>query len=89
MVDALPSGSYVVLSHADESLKPLAAEMGGAGTREPFCPRSRLEISEFLAGLEMLHPGVVSVVDWLPEVDPKPCATASEATMYGAIARKH
>lgn len=86
LIEALPSGSYVVLSHGDETLIDAASKAGPEhGT---FRPRSKSEVAKFLAGLKILPPGLASIVDQLPGEGPKPRASAREAAMYGVIARK-
>jgi hypothetical protein len=89
LVDALPSGSCIVLSHGDETLWNAVeeAEKDSPG-HGPFQPRDRQQIADFLIGLKVLMPGVTSVVDWLPGEHPMPNAAAREACMYGVIATK-
>jgi len=89
LVSALPTGSYLVLSHA--TFDPLDPETIAAmnavneGITPKFCPRTMSEVSQFFEGLDLLDPGIVSVSDWRPEPGPRP--TAAEATGYGAVAR--
>jgi hypothetical protein len=89
LVSALPTGSYLVLSHA--TFDPLDPETIAAmnavneGIKPRFCPRTLSEVSQFFDGLELLEPGIVSVSDWRPEPGPRP--TPAEATGYGAVAR--
>jgi hypothetical protein len=73
LVDALPSGSYVVLSHVTLEKAPALLgvaeeafrdnDMAGNGAR----PLS--EISRFLDGLEILPPGLVKTREWRPDND--------------------
>jgi SAM-dependent methyltransferase len=89
----LPSGSYVAVSHV--TFDPLAAEHAerlgklaepGAG-HGPFRPRTHTDLTTLLDGLQVLNPGVVSVVDWHPDRDPRPQISAEQAVAYGALAR--
>jgi len=70
LIDALPTGSYVAVSHAWLS----------AGSRESFAemtesykpaassrPRPRASIARFFDGLELLEPGLVAPQFWRPE----------------------
>jgi hypothetical protein len=88
LVSALPSGSYLVLSHA--TFDPLDAETiaamdaVNAGITPRFCPRTLDEVSRLFGDLKILEPGIVSVSDWRPEAGPRP--TPAEATGYGAVA---
>jgi S-adenosyl methyltransferase len=89
LVSALPSGSYLMLSHA--TFDPLDPETIAAmnaineNIRPRFSPRTLDEVATFFAGLELLTPGIVSVSDWRPGPGPRP--TPAEATGYGAVAR--
>ncbi|MEU8236170.1 SAM-dependent methyltransferase [Actinoplanes sp. NPDC048967] len=89
LVDELPAGSYLVLSHA--TFDPLDPETIAAmnavneGIKPRFSPRTLAEVSRFFEGLDLLEPGIVSVSDWRPEGDgPRP--SPAEATGYGAVA---
>nr|WP_221375096.1 SAM-dependent methyltransferase [Actinoplanes polyasparticus] len=94
IIDALPPGSYLALSHVTfdpltpehvERLTKLAEPGAGHG---PFRPRTHAQITALLDGLELLPPGLVSVVDWCPDRQPQPQITEEEAVAYGVIARK-
>jgi hypothetical protein len=90
LVDALPPGSYLVLSHATfDPLDPdtiAAMNAVNEGITPKFRPRTLSEVTPFFDGLELLEPGIVSVSDWRPGPGPRP--TPAEATGYGAVARK-
>jgi hypothetical protein len=70
LLSALPSGSYLVLSHptaevdgqAIEEAMRLWNESGAA----PIVSRSRQQLIRFFDGLELLEPGVVSCSRWRP-----------------------
>jgi SAM-dependent methyltransferase len=69
--DALPSGSYVVISHGTmEHLPPDVLDqlvrLYGT-TSQPVRIRSRAEIQQFFEHLEMVEPGLVYVPLWRPE----------------------
>jgi hypothetical protein len=87
LVAALPPGSVVVVSHVDESLAAFNATASFGSRHGPFRARTKDEVEQLLAGLELLDPGVVSVVDWLPNQDPTPTASAEETAVYGVVAR--
>jgi S-adenosyl methyltransferase len=93
LVQALPAGSVLALSHATfdpltadvvERLTALSAPEAGHG---PFRARTHDEVARFLHGLDLLDPGLVSIVDWHPARGPKPQASAADVTVYGAVAR--
>ena len=79
LLDALPSGSYLVASHATSEYY---ADRGAAAGRVyhergiPFQFRVADELSEVaFRGLEMVEPGVVPVSDWQPR-QRRPAAAA-------------
>ncbi|GAA4462628.1 SAM-dependent methyltransferase [Phytohabitans houttuyneae] len=93
LLDALPSGSYLAVSHATfdplpadtvERLTALSTPGAGHGT---FRPRTRAEVNQFLHGLELVEPGLVPIVHWRPDSAPKPTASVQETAVYGAVAR--
>lgn len=70
LLDALPAGSHLVISHPTADFNPdamagvvVAAEHGGI----PFVPRSRAETAALFGGSELVEPGVVPVLAWRPE----------------------
>ncbi|MEU3660356.1 SAM-dependent methyltransferase [Streptomyces sp. NPDC032940] len=85
--DALPAGSYLVLSHATGDF----ADCSGARAvysraTDPLNLRSRAEIERYFDGFELDEPGLVQVPLWRPEMPPT--ATAAGIGIYGAVARK-
>jgi SAM-dependent methyltransferase len=69
--DALPQGSYVVISHG--TVEHLPADILArlvrlySTTSQPVRIRSRAEIEKFFEGLELVEPGLVYVPLWRPE----------------------
>ncbi|MGI5213376.1 SAM-dependent methyltransferase [Plantactinospora sp. CA-290183] len=92
LAQALPPGSYLVLSHATLDLPPaetverLSAVIA-TGEHGTLRPRTRNEIARFLTGMELLEPGLVPVVQWRPDRPPSPEASAEETALYGVVAR--
>jgi trans-aconitate methyltransferase len=70
LVDALPPGSYLAVSHLTADLAPEAmaalAEQLSASARETFVLRDHAGVSGFLEGLDLIRPGVVPVDRWRP-----------------------
>lgn len=99
LVDALPSGSYLVSSHLTaEHDQPATATSDGAGAsagvqtfRNAGMPGELRDSDDFarlaFTGLELVPPGVVLVSDWRPD-DGGPSPKPSEVSCYGAVARK-
>ena len=71
LVDALPAGSYVVISHgtADDMPDDVRDQLLRLyrGTTNPVRIRSREEFARFFDGLELVDPGIVFVPSWRPE----------------------
>jgi O-methyltransferase involved in polyketide biosynthesis len=90
LMDAVPSGSYLVMAHAASDIAPEAsAEMArryNAMSSASITPRSRDQVARFFDGLDLLPPGLVPINQWAlsGHVD-----TATGALVgYSAIARK-
>lgn len=95
LMDAVPSGSHLVLTHP-------TLELGGAANADamrfwnehakpPITARSRDEITGFFAGMEILEPGIVSCSRWRPPAADTGGAageTLDEVAQYGAVGRK-
>jgi hypothetical protein len=72
LVAALPVGSYLTITHATregkaEAAAALAAQFARSGTTAPIVPRTRAEIGRFLAGVDLVEPGLVFASDWQPD----------------------
>ncbi len=69
--DALPSGSFVCISHGTVEQLPteIIKQLVGlyTGTSQPVKPRPRAEIEAYFEGLELVEPGLVFVPEWRPE----------------------
>jgi hypothetical protein len=89
LVGALPSGSYLAMSHATYDFVPArtADELDQALSAGPFRARTEAEFTAFFDGLELVEPGIVPVIDWKAEGEAQPRPTTAEAGIYGAIAR--
>jgi hypothetical protein len=74
MVKALPSGSFVLLSHGTTDQHPEWAGKIEAAYEKGAIPlrlRTRGEVEPFFEGLELVAPGLVSATEWYQE-DPAP-----------------
>ncbi|WP_405163685.1 SAM-dependent methyltransferase [Nocardia sp. NBC_01499] len=104
LVDALASGSYLVMTHLTGDFDPVgvAATVEVYRGRGLYChPRAKSEITQFFDGLELLEPGVVPIHRWRntvepgvvpihPWQDPDEVAKSMDAKIpgYAAVARK-
>ena len=89
LVDALPPGSYLAVTHptADFNAEAMAgavtaAEHGGI----TLVPRSRTETEAFFTGLDLVEPGVVPVLTWRPDDGPQ--RDPHSAYYYAGVGRK-
>jgi hypothetical protein len=71
LLDALPSGSYLMLSDATTDINSEAMResirLWNENATPPITPRSHQQIARFFEGLELLEPGIVSVSLWRPD----------------------
>lgn len=88
LVDALPTGSHLVLSDGTNTDKAReeAHRRYNSGGAVPYLLRSPEQITRFFDGLELVEPGVVSVSQWHP--GPSPSGPPAEVSTYGGVARK-
>ncbi len=74
-IDALPSGSYVAISHYCDPETPPELHELARGIQRTFLAspmhsgwfRTRAEIEALLPGLELVEPGLVRCADWWPD----------------------
>ncbi|MER7166910.1 SAM-dependent methyltransferase [Micromonospora sp. NPDC000207] len=94
LVDALPSGSYLALSHVTmdfmppEILAQMAAQAASGRMRTDGYPRSREQVARFFDGLELVEPGIEAVSRWRPEAPLEDLPPLADTSIYGALARK-
>jgi hypothetical protein len=92
LVDALPSGSFLAMSHVTHDLDPVRWKATEALYRQHgMSAQSRTwrEFDQFFTGLELVPPGRQSIVRWRPG-EPLTSSTPREtdASCYAAIGRK-
>lgn len=90
--DALPSGSYVVLSHATEDFHPGDHADTFRAYRKSTAsmnPRPHAEVVRLFDGFELLDPGVVQLPLWRPDGDPPTPEELRRIGFYGGVARKN
>jgi SAM-dependent methyltransferase len=69
-LDALPAGSYLILSHATHDVQPEESARAMSmyrGASSLLATRSRADIAAYFAGLELVEPGVVFTSQWRPQ----------------------
>jgi hypothetical protein len=89
LVEALPDGSYLVMSHATYDLvDPAKVERLEVQSGGQWRSRSRDEFARFFDGLKLADPGVVPIGDWRPAPGTTP-PDAAQIVTYGAVGRVH
>jgi len=89
-MDAVPAGSYLVLSHTITSPTMPDVDAAVAFWNEHGTPkltqRTPEQVTRFFDGLDLLEPGVVSCSRWRPEATP--WGEPAEVAMYGGVGKK-
>jgi len=88
LMDAVPPGSYLALSHVASDIDP---EQIGEATarlnqlsRQHFTLRDHAQVLRFFDGLELLEPGVIRVENWRSSE----LETRYRSAMWGGVGRK-
>ncbi len=95
-IDALPSGSYVALSHffdpeTTSELSELARKMEQVFLHSPMGSglfRTRTEIEGMFPGLELVEPGLTRCADWWPDGPRIKQLDPVQHCIVGAVGRK-
>jgi hypothetical protein len=91
LLDALPSGSYLVASHGTHEHDRAGFSAGQDAYKASGVTAQARDSADFarltFSGLELIPPGVVLVSEWRPET-PGPHPTPAEVGIYGGVARK-
>lgn len=91
-VEAMPSGSYLAMSHFGEDDQVLEGfqifESLKFGRFPRVNLRSRERVAEFFTGLELVEPGVVPAPLWRPEPNTETVRNPAEVRMYAGVGRK-
>ena len=87
----VPAGSYLVVSHlagdihAEEYVE--AGEALDEAMEEPLVLRTHDQVAAFLAGCELVEPGVVQVDEWRPPGEPAPGLEGWTNPLYVGVGR--
>jgi hypothetical protein len=90
LIDALPDGSYVVMTHATNDYMPpqhLADTETVVRSQGGFRFRDRDEVARFFEGLELIPPGIVSSAEWRPDADGEPRPSAADTATHAVVAK--
>jgi O-methyltransferase involved in polyketide biosynthesis len=75
LLDGLPSGSHLTISHPTIDFDPAGARAAeaGAGGGIVYHNRTRAEVERFFDGLGLVEPGIVPMLEWRPGIaHPRP-----------------
>ena len=90
LLEAVPSGSHLVVSHPTMEVNPAAVEEAMRHWNEsgaaPITARNLQELARFFQGLELLEPGIVSCSRWRP--DPEHPGVDVDVSEFGGMGRK-
>ncbi|MFI5615392.1 SAM-dependent methyltransferase [Amycolatopsis sp. NPDC051903] len=93
-IEALPSGSYVALTHIldpegedTEAMRNLE-EAVRTGSLGGATARTRAEITELFDNLELVPPGLVELVNWWPDGPRLKPLNVAQRLFAGGVARK-
>ena len=88
LVDAVPSGSYLAMSHIASDMTPAISDAGTRVSqfiRQEQTYRSHAEVLRFFDGLELVDPGLTRIQEWRPNSE---LESKSPAVLWGGIGRK-
>jgi len=90
VLDALPPGSYLALSHLGSDIFDEEAQQGfqnivGRMSQQQYTGRTREQMLRFFAGMDLVEPGLVRVEEWRPEPD---AGETGRSTLWCALGRK-
>jgi len=90
LLDAVPTGSYLVISHPASDIQASASAEAARRYNQfvstPQTRRTRAEVTRFFAGLDIARPGIVQLHQWRP--DPDTVAPPDAISSHGGVARK-
>jgi len=89
LLDAVPEGSYLALSHPAKDIDAAAmakmAESLNQTMAEKVTFRDRAGVARFFDGLDLVEPGMVQASKWRPASEAE---AASPAALWAGVARK-
>jgi hypothetical protein len=90
--DAMPAGSYIVLTHATaDAVDPDLARAGEENYRRANIAlhfRSRDRVARFFEGLELVEPGLVYLPQWRPDIDEDLPIAPERSANYAGVGLK-
>lgn len=92
LLDAMPAGSYCVLSHVtgdavDDATRACWDELAASGAHGAFQHRGRDDLLAMVEGWDLVDPGLVPVAEWRRDPSDVPPAW-SDAAAYALVVKK-
>jgi hypothetical protein len=88
LMDAVPSGSYLAISHGGSDLLDREARQGILDamqtSQQQYSYRTHAQVARFFAGTDLVEPGLVPVEEWRPD----PGNPSGHSPGWGAVGRK-
>ena len=90
VMDAVPSGSYLALSHLGREFLPPETlrqmeDLSRGNIQQQFVYRSRDQVARFFTGMDLVEPGMVPLEDWRPGPG---TPDIGKPTLWCAVGRK-
>jgi hypothetical protein len=90
LLSAVPSGSYLTISHAASDISPeqmgeMIRRMNEHLAEGNHVGRSRDVVAQFFADVDLVEPGVVKVTEWRPT---SPVEAEGPTSLWGGVGRK-
>ena len=90
LLDAVPPGSYIALSHLGADLLSQESRDGVKNIsnrmmQQQISPRSREQVARFFEGTDLLEPGIVRLEEWRPEPG---TGDGGRSSLWAAAGRK-
>jgi hypothetical protein len=90
LLDAVPSGSYVALSHLasdilDDSIQQGLEDVTRGLIQQQLTYRTRDQVARFFEGTDLIEPGLVRVEEWKPDGE---TADADRSYLWCGVGRK-
>jgi SAM-dependent methyltransferase len=90
LLDSVPEGSYLVISHPASDIQAAASAEAARRYNQfvstPQTRRTHDQVSRFFTGLHILEPGIVQLHRWRPE--PGTAAPPDAISSHGGVGRK-
>jgi S-adenosyl methyltransferase len=90
VMDAMPSGSYLAVSHLGSELLEREAKQGfedivSRQAQQQYIGRNRQQMMRFFEGTDLVEPGIVRVEEWRPDPD---AGETGKSALWCALGRK-